>query len=616
MLFVSDVHNHPGAANFEAAARNYWPEKPPRILSYTLAAWADRIRIPVGADLAGASPRRSSPDSGKTLEELARAAETPRGFAAVAAAGRAGDVRTAVDRHIVPDRNVVALLEGSDPRLKNEWVIVSAHYDHNGADAHADLQRRRRQRIGRGRADRDRRGLRARGEGGSPAEAQHPVRVVELGGARSARRVGLHRAAARAAEHHRGGAEHGHDRPQRGDSGRRRRAVRRPRGADRRVEQQRAEPDGVLEGAGHHRGRRTARTAAIGLELKKRYDNNSSNLLRRSDQWPFLQRGVPAMGFITGLHPDYHTTYDRPEKINYVKMEKIARLVHQVSWDIANADARPKAPATRSTNRRHDAVDAIRGGYNPRVKASAFRARSFTAAPPGTLDLVDAFVFFGLRSGSRPVRFFTASPRVSSAVMPPEPAAFHGDLGVCRPLLRRVLHRHRLRAREPDAAGVEEAVVRVRDYFGVVAYFVMTWCRRAAVERGERIDHSRCHRRRHDQRHADPHVRRRLPAAYFASRCRSCWLCSGLGLYQNIAIVFSGNPVPPVTGIGLIVSMNSQRFSLAAVSPSASRSWLSSRLMPSAGDHQRVNRQRDALRPSTASRPRPRRCRATPRRAP
>ena len=87
----------------------------------------------------------------------------------------------------------------------------------------------------------------------------------------------------------------------------------------------------------------------IGLELKKRYDNNSSNLLRRSDQWPFLQRGVPAMGFITGLHPDYHTQYDRPEKINYVKMEKIARLVHQVSWDIANADGRPNAPSVRTS---------------------------------------------------------------------------------------------------------------------------------------------------------------------------------------------------------------------------------------------------------------------------
>jgi Zn-dependent M28 family amino/carboxypeptidase len=77
---------------------------------------------------------------------------------------------------------------------------------------------------------------------------------------------------------------------------------------------------------------------AIGLELKKRYDNNSSQLVRRSDQWPFLQNGVPALGFMTGLHPDYHTRYDRPEKINYVKLEKIARLIHQASWDIANSE--------------------------------------------------------------------------------------------------------------------------------------------------------------------------------------------------------------------------------------------------------------------------------------
>ncbi|MBI2072013.1 MAG: hypothetical protein HYT81_03065 [Gemmatimonadetes bacterium] len=29
ILFVSDVHNHPGVASFEAEARNYWPEEPP-----------------------------------------------------------------------------------------------------------------------------------------------------------------------------------------------------------------------------------------------------------------------------------------------------------------------------------------------------------------------------------------------------------------------------------------------------------------------------------------------------------------------------------------------------------------------------------------------------------
>jgi Zn-dependent M28 family amino/carboxypeptidase len=76
--------------------------------------------------------------------------------------------------------------------------------------------------------------------------------------------------------------------------------------------------------------------------LKKNYDNNLSNLIRRSDHWPFIQRGVPGIWFHTGLHPDYHTIYDDPEKINYPKMEKITRLVHQVSWDLAQGGDRPK----------------------------------------------------------------------------------------------------------------------------------------------------------------------------------------------------------------------------------------------------------------------------------
>ena len=89
VLFVSDVHNHPGAANFEAAARNYWPEKPPHLLSYTLAAWADRIRIPVGADLAGG--RRVA---GRRQRQDARGARADRGNGArLHAGGAAGDAR-------------------------------------------------------------------------------------------------------------------------------------------------------------------------------------------------------------------------------------------------------------------------------------------------------------------------------------------------------------------------------------------------------------------------------------------------------------------------------------------------------------------------------------------
>jgi Zn-dependent M28 family amino/carboxypeptidase len=347
VLFVSDVHNHPGAANFEAAARNYWPEKPPRILNYMLAAWADRIRIPV-AQISPAAAASLAGRASDAFDDLSRSAETARGLAPVPLppATRV-TIRTAVDRHIVPDRNVVALLEGSDPRLKNEWVIVSAHYDHNGADA---------TQIFNG-ADDNGSGVVALIEiaeayAMAAKEGRRPKRSVLFAAWNSEERGLL-------------GAWAYTEQPLAPLStiaavlnmdmiGRNEEI---PVGGGNRfagLEVQTAEsnvnalnlmafskvPDitSVVEKA----------NAGIGLDLKKRYDNNSSNLLRRSDQWPFLQRGVPAMGFITGLHPDYHTQYDRPEKINYVKMEKIARLVHQVSWDIANADGRPKPPGTRS----------------------------------------------------------------------------------------------------------------------------------------------------------------------------------------------------------------------------------------------------------------------------
>ena len=346
VLFVADVHNHPGVSNFEAAARNYWPDTPPRILNYTLAAWADRIRIPV-AQISPAVAAALAAGTGKPFEELAKSAETASGFSPTLLPGARVMIHTAVDRHIVPDRNVVALLEGSDPRLKNEWVIVSAHYDHNGADA---------AQIFNG-ADDNGSGVVALIEIAdayalAAKEGHRPKRSILFASWNSEER-GLLGAWAYTeqplAPLHTIAAVLNMDMIGRNEEI--------PVGGGGRfagLEVQTAEsnsnalnlmafskvPDitAAVEKA----------NTGIGLELKKRYDNNSSNLLRRSDQWPFLQRGVPAMGFITGLHPDYHTQYDRPEKINYVKMEKITRLIHQVSWDIANADGRPKAPSSRS----------------------------------------------------------------------------------------------------------------------------------------------------------------------------------------------------------------------------------------------------------------------------
>jgi Zn-dependent M28 family amino/carboxypeptidase len=82
--------------------------------------------------------------------------------------------------------------------------------------------------------------------------------------------------------------------------------------------------------------------AGIGLTLRLRYDNNASQLMRRSDHWPFLNTGVPAVWVHTGLHPDYHTVNDDADRINYEKMEKIGRLVYQASWDLATQPSRPR----------------------------------------------------------------------------------------------------------------------------------------------------------------------------------------------------------------------------------------------------------------------------------
>jgi Peptidase family M28 len=346
VLFVSDVHNHPGAANFEAAARTYWPETPPRILNYTLAAWADRIRIPV-AQISPALAASLLAGTNKSLDELSKSAEVARGFTPLPLPGSRVDIHTAVDRHIVPDRNVVALLEGSDPRLKNEWVLVTAHYDHNGADATQIFN-------------------------GADDNGSGVVALIEIAEAYALAAKEGHRpkrsvlfAAWNSEERGLLGAWAYTEQPLAPldtiaamlnmDMIGRNEEI--PLGGGQRfagLEVQTAESNSnALNLMGFSKvpditAAVERANGGIGLELKKRYDNNSSNLVRRSDQWPFLQRGVPAMGFITGLHPDYHTQYDRPEKINYVKMEKIARLVHQVSWDIANSDARPKAPVSRS----------------------------------------------------------------------------------------------------------------------------------------------------------------------------------------------------------------------------------------------------------------------------
>jgi hypothetical protein len=62
----------------------------------------------------------------------------------------------------------------------------------------------------------------------------------------------------------------------------------------------------------------------------------------RSDQLSFIQRGIPAVFFTTGDHEDYHKQSDRPELIDNDKLARIARLAFHLAYEIAMDPAAPE----------------------------------------------------------------------------------------------------------------------------------------------------------------------------------------------------------------------------------------------------------------------------------
>ncbi len=62
----------------------------------------------------------------------------------------------------------------------------------------------------------------------------------------------------------------------------------------------------------------------------------------RSDHFNFAQRGVPILFFFNGVHPDYHRASDSPDKIDAEKESRIVKLLFFVGQDVANRTERPQ----------------------------------------------------------------------------------------------------------------------------------------------------------------------------------------------------------------------------------------------------------------------------------
>jgi len=61
----------------------------------------------------------------------------------------------------------------------------------------------------------------------------------------------------------------------------------------------------------------------------------------RSDHVPYARLEVPALMFSTNLHPDYHTPRDKPESIDYPKLTRMTKWMYLTGWLAANVAKRP-----------------------------------------------------------------------------------------------------------------------------------------------------------------------------------------------------------------------------------------------------------------------------------
>jgi len=78
----------------------------------------------------------------------------------------------------------------------------------------------------------------------------------------------------------------------------------------------------------------------INLDFKFNDPNDPNRFYYRSDHYNFAKNKIPVAFFFNGVHDDYHQPTDDVEKIEFDKMEKRARLVFNLTWEIANREKR------------------------------------------------------------------------------------------------------------------------------------------------------------------------------------------------------------------------------------------------------------------------------------
>lgn len=84
------------------------------------------------------------------------------------------------------------------------------------------------------------------------------------------------------------------------------------------------------------------------LDLNERFNSKDdpNRFYQRSDHWNFGKHNIPFIFFFTGTHDDYHGVDDEPDKIEYERMARISQVIFATAWQVANQETPPVVSGT------------------------------------------------------------------------------------------------------------------------------------------------------------------------------------------------------------------------------------------------------------------------------
>jgi Zn-dependent M28 family amino/carboxypeptidase len=87
----------------------------------------------------------------------------------------------------------------------------------------------------------------------------------------------------------------------------------------------------------------TNNAALYNLKLNYKFDDPSdpNKLFYRSDHYNYAKAGIPIVFFFDGIHEDYHRVTDEVSKIDFEKLMKVTKTIFGLGWRLSNLPKRP-----------------------------------------------------------------------------------------------------------------------------------------------------------------------------------------------------------------------------------------------------------------------------------